>query len=452
MAEVEECFAAAMQSFGPFEPDPSLAVAVSGGPDSMALALLACDWARQRGGCVLALIVDHGLRAESAAEAAVTAQRLAACGIASRLLTLAGLRRGPALAERARAARYDILLRTCANEGILHLLLGHHARDQAETLMMRVLGGSGDRGLAAMPALAETHAARVLRPLLDVMPQRLRGYLKQRTIEWVDDPSNRDPGARRARLRLAAALHDPADEAGADMAGAATAAGRRRAEQDRALAAFLAAHVTIRPEGFALIPSSAMPPAALAAVVQTISGAPYPPKTDSVAPLAASPHPATLAGVRLLVAGRLGLPGQGLLAIREEQAIGCPVDAVADAVWDGRFRLAGSVTPPPGLVIGALGDDARRFRRVAGLPAAVLRVLPAIRAGNSLVSVPHLLYPDPVVCARMRLVFAPRRPLAGAPFFPAIRASDKIADENGDAGRQAAPYVETRDAGGSTSL
>src|SRR3954453_18569226 len=93
-------FAQAMDRLGPFEPRPKLAVAVSGGADSMALALLSSAWASLRDGSVLALIVDHGLRVESAGEAAVTADRLAALGISARRMIATGLVRGPAMAER----------------------------------------------------------------------------------------------------------------------------------------------------------------------------------------------------------------------------------------------------------------------------------------------------------------------------------------------------------------
>src|SRR6266536_2158308 len=92
-------FGAAMAALGPFEPAPRLAAGVSGGPDSMALALLADTWARERGGSLIALIVDHGLREASAAEATGTAARLRERGIAARVLTIGGLARGSALAE-----------------------------------------------------------------------------------------------------------------------------------------------------------------------------------------------------------------------------------------------------------------------------------------------------------------------------------------------------------------
>ncbi|MDR3464564.1 MAG: ATP-binding protein, partial [Xanthobacteraceae bacterium] len=148
-----------MAPLGPFEPAPHLAVAVSGGADSLALALLARDWARARGGRVSALVVDHGLRPESAAEAAITLERLAALGIAAQVLALHGLDHGPALAARARAARHAVLAAAAHRLGALHLLFGHHAGDQAETVAMRRLSGSGAAGLAGMAALAEASTA-----------------------------------------------------------------------------------------------------------------------------------------------------------------------------------------------------------------------------------------------------------------------------------------------------
>ncbi len=106
-----------MSPLGPFKSPPRLALAVSGGADSLSLALLGDRWARSRGGSVLALIVEHGLRPESKAEAATTAARLQERGIPVRILPLTGLRPGPALAERARDARFAALETACSESG-----------------------------------------------------------------------------------------------------------------------------------------------------------------------------------------------------------------------------------------------------------------------------------------------------------------------------------------------
>ena len=410
-------FAASMAELGPFEPAPRVAAAVSGGADSMALALLADAWARARGGALLALIVDHGLRTESADEAAATVARLSGRGIATQLLRLGGLAHGTALAERARDARFTVLTQACESAGILHLLLGHHAGDQAETVLMRALGGSGPAGMAGMLPLVETASVRILRPLLSIPPARLRATLVAAGLAWVEDPSNADRRALRPRLRVLRLDRDGDGPVTGALVAAAAASARRRAERECAVASELAAYVVLRPEGFALLPSSGLTPQALAAVIQVIAGAPFPPPTRSVASLADALKPATLAGTRLLAAGRLG---EGWLLTREPAAMAAPVPAVVGAVWDARFRLMSAGSLPPGAMLGAVGADASLLRRASVLPAAVLRTLPAIRHGKKLLAVPHLDYPERKICEGISLIFSPPR--------PAVVASCRLGD------------------------
>lgn len=407
-----------MDRLGPFEPTPALAVAVSGGADSSALALLAQGWVVPRGGSLLALVVDHGLRAESPAEAALTLSRLAARGIPGRLLTLGGLAKGPGLAARARTARHAALAAACAERGILHLLLGHHARDQAETLRIRERARSGAAGLAAMAALAEGEAVRLLRPLLAVPPGWLRDFLRQEGTAWVEDPSNADPATLRARVR--AELADPEGD-GPAVASLLTQArhhGARRVEAELAVAAELAGTVRLHPEGWVVLPASLVSPAALACVLRTVAGRAYPVAPDQVAALAAAPRAATLAGTRLLAAGKAGAPGEWLL-VREPAAMAPPVVALPGVRWDGRFRLSFGANPPPGWHLGALGPAASTLRRLRpDWPAAVLQAMPALWDGARLAAIPALGYPDAAACAAVPLRFAPAVPLAGAAFLP----------------------------------
>jgi tRNA(Ile)-lysidine synthase len=195
--------ARAMAPFEPFEADPVVAVAVSGGRDSLALALLAHDWARARGGAIVALIVDHGLRSGSDDEAASTRDLLAGLGIEASVLRWSGAKPQSGLQAAARTARYRLLLGECRRRGILHLLLAHHADDQAETVAMRAARGSGPNGLAGMAALVERPDVRLLRPLLAVPRARLTATLLARAVAWIDDPSNTDLRFERARLRAA---------------------------------------------------------------------------------------------------------------------------------------------------------------------------------------------------------------------------------------------------------
>ena len=379
-----------MARLGPFPPAPVLAAGVSGGADSTALALLADEWVTARGGRLLALIADHGLRPQAATEAAETAKRLVGWGIEGRVLRL-GLARGPGQASRARNSRLAALELACEAAGITELLLGHHAADQAETAMIRALSASGDDGFACMPALRHTRLVRVLRPLLAWSPQRLRALLPPGA--WIEDPSNADTLALRVRLRPSAAT------ALDSLLRAAKLAGEARRVREEAAALWLAENATIRPQGFARIPDRPLPTAALSALIRTIGGAALPPPVAAVRALASRPGPATLAGVRIVPAGRLGA---GWLIVREEAAVAPPCAAVQGMRWDNRFRLLGDV--PEGLVIGALGDDASRMRRLSDLPSSVLRTLPALRFDTMLAAVPHIAYGDGVT---VELLFDP---------------------------------------------
>ncbi len=397
-----------MAALGPFPPCPRLAVAVSGGADSLALALLAAGWVAARGGSVLALIVDHGLRPAAAAEAAQTAARLARRALPARILTLRDLAPGPALAERARAARYRALAEAAAEAGIAMLLLGHHAADQAETVLMRAARGSGPAGLAGMAAWRAERGLVLLRPLLGVSPARLREFLAGGGVGWVEDPSNRGPEALRARLRTLRA--DAAGDGPATLAllAAARARARARAAAEGEAAVWLARRVTLRPEGFAVLPAGPWPAGALAALFAALSGAAFSPPPAALGRLAAAPRPQTLGGLRLLAARG------GFLLVREARALGPPVAALPGALWDRRFRLAAAAAPPEGLTLAALGRASAGLRRGQDLPAAVLHALPALWRRETLVAVPHLRYPSPEMCASLPMLLDPARPAAGA--------------------------------------
>jgi tRNA(Ile)-lysidine synthase len=402
-----------MRPLGPFGPTPRLAVAVSGGADSMALAILAYAWARCLGGSAEAILVDHGLRPDSADEADQAARRLGALGMAATVRRIRDLAPGAALATRARFARYAALEAACAERGWVHLLLGHHRLDQAETLMIRSLSGSGVAGFAGMAMLVETSTVRLVRPLLGVAPERLRATLQAAGVAWVEDPSNRDESALRARLRLRAGLGEADGEAAEALAAAAAMVGRDRAVSEHRAARDLAAHAELRPEAFAVIRGTRLDPLALAALVGAVSGATYPVAVPRVAALASQLRPATVAGARIVRSGRRDRP---FLVVREEGAIAAPIAAMHGALWDGRFRLATS-RDMGDVTLGALGDDAAGQRKLSDLPACVLRTLPALRRDGKVLLVPHIGFANGLSRADAAVAYAPRRPTAGAPFF-----------------------------------
>ncbi|MFC7474171.1 tRNA lysidine(34) synthetase TilS [Dankookia sp. GCM10030260] len=392
-----------MAPLGPFGAAPRVAAGVSGGPHSLALALLADRWSRARGGALLALIVDHGLRPDSATEAAAVAAMLASRGLAARILPL-GLPGGPGLQARARAGRHAALLAACAAAGTPWLLLGHHRADQAETLLFRALRGSGAGGLAAMAPVRAAPAALLLRPLLGIPPARLEAVVTAAGLTAQRDPGNADP--RFARIALRQALADPggAGPGTAALAEAAAAFAARRARHDAAVAARLAAAARLFDSGHATIDDvalgdDAVADAALGALLRAVGGGGFPATGTAVAALRRRGG-GTLAGAWLRPRGK------AWLLVREPGAVAPAVAAAAGATWDGRFRLGRAGRP--GHLLGALGAEATRLRSLAPrLPAAVLATLPAIRLHTVLVAVPFLGYPDEQSCGAFPVVFAP---------------------------------------------
>ena len=247
----------------------------------------------------------------------------------------------------------------CAS-GYLHLLLGHHAADQAETVTMRLARGPhGAEGIAPWSA---RNKILLLRPLLTIPPQELRAYLAATNMEWIEDPSNQNPKFERVRIR---------------QAGTTRATRRPRPPPKRA-------SLKLQPSSRAT-PVSA--PKALrcstrrphrlphfAALIRALGGASHPPRRDALAGLAAKLRPATLGGVRILPAGRLG---SGWLLIREPAALAAPIPAHSGALWDDRFMLAGPATPDQ--IFGALGADCGKFKNHNHLPTVILRTMPCLR-------------------------------------------------------------------------
>jgi tRNA(Ile)-lysidine synthase len=410
-----------MSDLGPFEPAPHIAVGVSGGADSLALTLLLDDWLRRRGGALQALTVDHGLRPEAAAEAAQVARTLKARGIAHRTLRWHGPKPKANVQAAAREARYALLEDWCARRGILHLALAHHLDDQAETWMLRLARGSGLDGLAAMAPVAERPSLRLIRPLLNIPKARLEATVTGRGLTWIDDPTNRDPGHARVRMR---ALMPGLAAEGADaerLCATARHLGRARAALEAGVADLLVRAVRLSPAGFAWLdprPLRAAPAEiglrALARVLATVGGLAYPPRFERLESLYGQilgglARGATLGGCRLVP--RRG----GVLIVREVRGVAdCALKPGVQVFWDGRFEVAaGGGAQARGLSIGALGPAGwAEVRRLApevptgGVPAPARASLPAIRDVRGLLAVPHLGY---------------RRPAAGASSVPKCR-------------------------------
>ncbi|MBR0710769.1 tRNA lysidine(34) synthetase TilS [Bradyrhizobium liaoningense] len=216
---------AAKQLFADLKHAPALVLAVSGGPDSVALMWLAARWQRSlsRGPRLTVVTVDHGLRPEAAREARAVKRLAAELGLPHRTLRWRGAKPKTGLPAAAREARYRLLAQAARKAGASHVLTAHTRDDQAETLLMRMLRGSGLAGLSAMAQLTERDGIVLARPLLDIPKSQLVATLKRAKIDFADDPTNRDTAFTRPRLR--ALLPQLAAEGG-DARNLARLAGR----------------------------------------------------------------------------------------------------------------------------------------------------------------------------------------------------------------------------------
>lgn len=183
-------------AFGGPLPAP-IALAVSGGPDSMAMLVLAHAALPN----VIAATVDHRLRPEAADEAAMVARHCATLGVPHMILTPDSPIAGASIQAQARAARYRLLQDWAAREGATTLLTAHHADDQAETLLMRAARGSGISGLAGIRARRDLGPVALLRPLLGWRRSELRAVAEEAGAPFIDDPANRDEAHDRTRFR-----------------------------------------------------------------------------------------------------------------------------------------------------------------------------------------------------------------------------------------------------------
>ena len=214
---------------------PGLVLAVSGGPDSTALLLLAARWARRlkRAPKLIAVTIDHGLRPEAAREAAMVKRLARRLGVAHRTLHWRGRKPQSGLQEAARYARYELLAEVATRARFAHILTAHTLDDQAETVLFRLARGSGLFGLAGMAHAAPLPLNGVreiflVRPLLHLPKARLIATLRAARIAYAEDPSNRDPRFTRARMRN---LMPALAREGLDARGLARLATRlRRAE------------------------------------------------------------------------------------------------------------------------------------------------------------------------------------------------------------------------------
>src|SRR5258708_1171913 len=164
---------------------------------------LAARWRRAlaRGPRLVAVTVDHGLRPEAAAEAREVKRLARSLDLPHRTLRWTGAKPRTGLPAAARTARYRLLTQAARASGATHILTAHTRDDQAETLLMRMLRGSGIAGLAAMARESERDGLLLARPFLDISKSQLIATLKKAKVGFVEDPTNRDLNFTRPRIR-----------------------------------------------------------------------------------------------------------------------------------------------------------------------------------------------------------------------------------------------------------
>jgi len=286
LAAIKLQLATLISTIDGFEPSPTLAVAVSGGADSMALLLLTHAWTKQHGGTTVALTIDHGLRPEAAQEAAQVHGWCKKRGIEHHILKAKDIQKKTQ--EEARNARYQLLAEWCKKNGVRHLLTAHHQGDQAETFFFRLARGSNIEGLACIPAISDLHGIRLIRPLLNVPKSALEDFLRENNQPWIEDPTNKNPRYTRNRIRAHIAASDNPEEISRRAADLAQRFGRIRGAMEQDLAQRLPDVLTLsEDEGFLYLePFLALPPVygvkTLSLLAQKLGNRPYPPRSEKL--------------------------------------------------------------------------------------------------------------------------------------------------------------------------
>lgn len=388
----EQAFDAALAAASPDQSIESLVVAVSGGGDSMALLHVAALWARAHEVALLAVTVDHGLRAEAKQEAARVAEVCAGLGVVHATLDWPDWDGQGNLQAAARAARYD-LIADAAPEGAV-ILVGHTMDDAAETFLMRLARGSGVDGLSQMTAGWTARGHLWLRPFLGLRRAALRDWLHAREIGWIDDPSNEDPTFDRVRMRQALDLLAPLGIDAERLTATAQAMTEARAALEhwamqaaRDVARTEAGDVVFDANKMAALPTETRD-RLMAHAIGWVSSATYRPRR---AALVQAIHDVGEKGRATLGGCLLSARGDSLRVGREPAAVGACTAQVGE-MWDNRWRLvAPGAVHGQVLAVRALGAEGLADCpdwRETGLPRDTLLSSPAVFEGDRLVAAP----------------------------------------------------------------
>lgn len=420
-------FACLMDQLGPFSSGRKLAVAVSGGPDSMALAVLAGRWASAQGVQLLAYTVDHRLRHASADEAALANRILTERHIPHRTLTWHrsdGMSAGQAA---ARQARYALLADACRQDGIADLLLAHHRDDQIETLLLRLERRTGPIGLPAMRPVTSREGMRLLRPLLPVPKSRLESTCRAAGIVPSRDPTNQDETYDRPAIRRH--LAQSAEATKIALASATMRAAGIVSKIDLRAVEGLASAVRFEPQGFCWLDralfaknSPLVADQMLSRIIQSIGGAEFlrGEAVDRLAERLRAGAPdfrgQTVGRVRVR-RGRDAENRQRILVCRETANLPTIDVTESESIWwDNRFSAKIQGGTHANAVISAIGvSAAKSLRMVWNCPADVAATLPALWRDGEIVALPQFSFHDRLELAgslnSFACVWLPQRPV-----------------------------------------
>lgn len=435
-------FSAAMAQFHIVK-GARVAVAVSGGVDSMALALLISEWAADRGVRPFALTVDHQLRSDSAIEAVQVGEWLNAKGMSHAVLRWeegVHAREVDASPQNvARDARYELMIEWCKANSCSHLFVAHHADDQVETFLMRLTRGSGVEGLAAMAPVREREGVCISRPLLEFSKAQLIEVCRIRKQRWAEDPSNKSDKSTRVRFRQAQALLE--QEGFTRHRLLTTARHMRRAKEaiDHAVSELFRRGCAVDSLGVARLSVQALQESpeeiglrTLSRLLTGISGSPYGPRFDRLENLynriVSEPwRDVTLHGCFVARDGPDLILSREVARVSDVQDIGVQ----ETKVWDGRFRVTLGAKEE-NLSVGRF--TASRLKSAAWkivcdemphsalerVPSHIRETLPAIFDSKGLAAVPHAIYVREDLCKCLQ------SDVERVPFFP---SSPPISDE-----------------------
>ncbi len=363
-----------------------LGLAVSGGGDSMAMLQLAVAAGLQ----VAVATVDHGLRAEAAAEAALVGRVCAGLGVPHVVLAWQWDRKGN-LQDQARRARRELMAEWARGRGIGCVAFGHTQDDVAETFLMRLARGAGVDGLAAMVPAWRGQGIGWARPLLGATRAELRDYLRGIGAVWVEDPSNDVLRFDRVKARKALITLAPLGLNAARLAEVAAHLAEARAALD-GLAGRAFEAVVVADQGALVIDRAGLADQpcevqrrVLLRVIQRIAPAEFGPRGASLARV----QVAVLAGRAAELAGVRFLPGKGgVRAFRDYQAVKGAVSGIGTA-WDGRWRVSGPWQEGMEVrALGVAGLGACADWRRSGRPRAELLGSPSVWLGARLIAAP----------------------------------------------------------------